>query len=145
MRFLWIIFKGNKLFGFQGLKIRLIDLIDAQIKAIRPREQAKHCIVDIEPRTAKHGARADAFDARLRILLEDVEGRRWTAPVLVIPSDDWLALELGVASFVPAEAPASRSRPDGAAIRRIEIRDVTAFHAADRGENRLFFDDVDLR
>ncbi|MEC7948411.1 MAG: hypothetical protein VX265_12660 [Myxococcota bacterium] len=89
--------------------------------------------------------RADAFDARLRVLLEDAEGRQWTAPMLVIPSDDWLTIDLGVASFVPAQAPASRARPGDASIRRIEIRDVTAFHAADRGENRLFFDDVELR
>ena len=99
--------------------------------------------VDSAPEQLRITARADAFDARLRILLEDVEGRRWTAPVLVIPSDDWLSVELGVASFVPAEAPASRARPSGAAIRRIEIRDVTAFHTADRGENRLFFDDAE--
>lgn len=101
--------------------------------------------VDEAPEHLRITVRADAFDARLRILLEDVEGRSWTAPVLVIPSDDWLALDLGVASFVPAEAPASRARPDGAAIRRVEIRDVTAFHTADRGQTRLFFDDVDLR
>lgn len=100
---------------------------------------------DRAPERVRVTVRADAFDARLRILLEDVEGRRWTAPVLVIPSDDWLEVDLGVAGFVPAEAPASRARPDGAAIRRVEIRDVTAFHAADRGENRLFFDDVDIR
>lgn len=100
---------------------------------------------DTAPEHLRLTVRADAFDARLRILLVDVEGRRWTAPVLVIPADDWLRLDLGIASFVPAEAPASRARPDGAALRSVEIRDVTAFHAADRGENRLFIDDVELR
>jgi tetratricopeptide (TPR) repeat protein len=101
--------------------------------------------VDAAPERLRFTVRSDAFDARLRVLLEDAEGRRWTAPVLLVPSDDWLTLDLGIASFVPAEAPASRARPDGTPIRRVEIRDVTAFHAADRGENRLFIDDVELR
>jgi len=97
------------------------------------------------PEHVRLTVRSDAFDARLRVLVEDSEGRRWTAPVLRVPADDWLRVDLSLAGFVPAEAPASRARPDGAAIRRIEIRDVTAFHTADRGANRLFIDDVDIR
>jgi hypothetical protein len=100
---------------------------------------------DRAPERLQLTVRADAFDARLRILVEDVEGRRWTAPVLQIPADDWLELDLGMGGFVPAEAPASRMRPDGTPIRLVEIRDVSAFHGSERGENRLFFDDVALR
>lgn len=100
---------------------------------------------DRAPERIQLTVRADAFDARIRVLVEDVEGRRWTAPMMRVPADDWLELDLGMGGFVPAEAPASRMRPDGTPIRLIEIRDVSAFHGADRGETRLFFDDVALR
>ena len=100
---------------------------------------------DTVPEHVRLTVRSDAFDARLRFLVEDTEGRRWTAPVLAIPSDDWLRVDLNLAGFVPAEAPASRARPDGTAIRTVEVRDVTAFHTESRGANRLFIDDVDIR
>jgi tetratricopeptide (TPR) repeat protein len=97
------------------------------------------------PERLSMAIRSDRFDAWLRILAEDADGGRWTASVLQISSDGWLNLDLAIDTFVPADAPASRQRPDGTPIVRLEIRDVTAFHAQDRGENRIFIDDISIR
>lgn len=100
---------------------------------------------DASPKLLRMAIRADRFDAWLRILAEDADGGRWTASVLQISSDGWLNLELAIDNFVPADAPASRQRPDGTPIVRLEIRDVTAFHGKNRGENRIFIDDIEIR
>ena len=97
------------------------------------------------PERIRVAMRADSFDARLRVLVEDSDGRQWTSSVLLVPSDGWGIVDLAVAELVPADAPASRDRPVGVVVRRVEFRDVTAFHGLDRGENRIFLDDFALR
>ncbi len=89
--------------------------------------------------------RAGVFPAHIRILAEDEEGRRWTAPVVVADTRDWLAVDLPFNTFVPAEAPAARRRFDPRTIRRLIVRDVSAFHETQRGPNTIYVDDVEIR
>ena len=89
--------------------------------------------------------RASDFVGQVRILLEDAQGERWTAPVLSVPTDAWMPVSLGLLDFAPADAPAALRRPEAREIRAIEIRDVSAFHGTERGPNALMIDDVDIR
>ena len=88
---------------------------------------------------------ADQFPAHLRILLSDKFGRHWTAPVVAVPIGQWQQLDLPLNIFVPAAAPAASGRPNGNHLRWLELRDVTAFYSEDRGENRVFIDDLEVR
>ena len=89
--------------------------------------------------------RASDFVGQVRILLEDAQGERWTAPVLSVPTDAWMSVSLGLLDFAPADAPAALRRPGAREIRAIEIRDVSAYHGTERGPNGLMIDDVDIR
>lgn len=89
--------------------------------------------------------RSGAFPAQVRILLEDAEGARWTAPVRTVPAGEWLPVELTLNSFSPADAPAAVRRPEPGSIRAVEVRDLTAYLSEQRGQNTLYIDDLDLR
>ncbi len=89
--------------------------------------------------------RADRFPAQLRLLVEDRQGQRWTGPVFAVPVATWVDVDLSLADFAPAEAPAALRRPDPGQLRAIELRDLSAYLSAERGENTLFIDRFDLR
>ncbi len=88
---------------------------------------------------------ATRFASQVRVLLEDNEGVRWTAPVLAVPKEGWLPVELDLADFAPADAPAAGRRPRLGSIRALELRDVTAFLSEDRGPNALLVAELELR
>ena len=88
---------------------------------------------------------ADALTTHIRILIEDDEGRRWTAPVEVIKVGKWNDVSILLKDFVRADAPAARGKPDSRRLRWFIFRDVTAFHSAARGENTVFIDDLSVR
>ena len=88
---------------------------------------------------------ADTLTTHVRVLIEDVNGRRWTAPVQVIKPGKWQDVTLPLNNFVRADAPAAAGKPDSRKLRWVIFRDVTAFHAAARGENTLFIDDLTVR
>ncbi len=88
---------------------------------------------------------ADALTTHVRVLIEDVDGRRWTAPVQVIKPGKWQDMTLPLNNFVRADAPAAAGKPDSRKLRWVVFRDVTAFHAAARGDNTLFIDDLTVR
>ena len=88
---------------------------------------------------------ADALTTHVRILIEDDEGRRWTAPVEVIKVGKWNDVSILLKDFVRADAPAARGKPDSRRLRWFIFRDVTAFHSAARGENTVFIDDLSVR
>lgn len=89
--------------------------------------------------------RSARFGSQVRVLLEDEQGVRWSSPVLAVPADAWLPVDLGLSDFAPADAPAAGRRPRLGSIRALELRDVTAFLSEERGENRLFVVDLELR
>lgn len=88
---------------------------------------------------------ADRFDAQVRVMVEDTQGQRWTAPVLSVPTAGWVSVAYAAEDFAPADAPAALRRPDPAEIRAVELRDVTGFHSTSRGENVVLVDDLVLR
>lgn len=89
--------------------------------------------------------RSTAFEAQVRVMVEDAQGERWTAPVQAVPAGTWVGIDRGLLDFAPADAPAALRRPEAGQVRAIEIRDVTGYHSIDRGENVLWIDDLDLR
>ena len=88
---------------------------------------------------------ADTLATHVRVLIEDVDGRRWTAPVQVIEPGKWQDIVLPLSSFVRADAPAASGNPDSRKLRWFIFRDVTAFHSAARGDNTIFIDDLFVR
>ena len=88
---------------------------------------------------------AESLTTHLRILIEDVDGRRWTAPVQVVKPGVWEPLVLPLDEFVRADAPAAKGSPDSRKLKWFIFRDVTAFHSAARGENALLLDDLAIR
>ena len=85
------------------------------------------------------------FPSQVRVVLEDDEGVRWTAPILAVPEEGWLPVALGLSAFAPADAPAAERRPRPGSIRALELRDVTAFLSEERGENVLLVSELELR
>ena len=83
--------------------------------------------------------------SHLRILIEDADGRRWTAPVQVVKPGSWNELVFPLDEFVRADAPAAKGSPDSRKLKWFIFRDVTAFHSAARGENTLMLDDLAVR
>ena len=53
---------------------------------------------------------ADALTTHVRVLIEDVDGRRWTAPVQVIKPGKWQDMTLPLNNFVRADAPAAAGK-----------------------------------
>jgi hypothetical protein len=88
---------------------------------------------------------SDSLTSHFRILIEDDEGRRWTAPVQVIKAGKWRDVSISLKDFVRADAPAARGKPDSRRLKWFIFRDVTAFHSAARGENTVFIDDLSIR
>ncbi len=89
--------------------------------------------------------RSTAFEAQVRVMVEDSQGERWTAPVQAVPAGTWVGIDRSLLDFAPADAPAALRRPDAGQVRAVEIRDVTGYHSIDRGENVLWIDDLDVR
>ncbi len=89
--------------------------------------------------------RARSFPLHLRFLVEDRAGERWTAPIQVVQTDAWTEVDLTINRLVPAMAPAAGERLLSTDLRWVVLRDVTAVHAEDRGENELLIDNLMLR
>lgn len=87
----------------------------------------------------------DSMTTHVRILIEDDDGRRWTAPVQVIKAGAWQDVVLPLNEFVRADAPAAKGSPDSRKLKWFIFRDVTAFHSAARGENTILVDDLSVR
>ncbi|MAY79355.1 MAG: hypothetical protein CL930_01045 [Deltaproteobacteria bacterium] len=88
----------------------------------------------------------DTVETHLRILVEDEEGQRWTAPLQIVEVGKWSQVRLQLATVMPAEAPAAEGRSlDLSAVHRVILRDVTAYHTQDRGKNTIFIDDFEIR
>ena len=88
---------------------------------------------------------AENLATHVRILVEDDDGRRWTAPVNVIKPGAWQDVVIPLSDFVRADAPAATGSPDSRELRWFIFRDVTAFHSAARGENAIMIDDLTVR
>ena len=89
--------------------------------------------------------RSGTLQGRYRFLIEDEDGQLWTTPVKSVPIDRWTKVSLLLSDFVRADAQEDRRRPDGRKLKWVILRDVTALHTDQRGENALFMDNLVLR
>ena len=89
--------------------------------------------------------RSGSLQGRYRVLLEDDDGQLGTTSVKSVPTDRWTKISLLLSDFVRADDPADRRRPDGRRLKWVILRDVTALHTDQRGENTLFMDNLVIR
>ncbi len=89
--------------------------------------------------------RSERLQGRYRLLLEDEQGRLWTTPVQSVPTDRWTTLDLPLSDFVRADDPTDSRHPSGWGLKWVVLRDVTALHTDQRGENALYIDELTLK
>lgn len=89
--------------------------------------------------------KSDTLQGRYRFLMEDEDGQLWTTPVMSVPTQRWTKVSLPLSDFARADALSDRSRPDGRKLKWVILRDVTALHTDQRGENTLFMDNLVIR
>lgn len=82
--------------------------------------------------------------AHLRLIVEDDGGLRWTTPVVAVEPGPPEELLVEVEDLLPAHT-IGPERVDPARIRVVMLQDVTAFHSAARGPNRLVVSQLELR
>ena len=96
------------------------------------------------PRTVRAFMRSLSFPAHVRFVAQDVDGRHWTGPVVVLSTTEWAPIDLSLRDFVPEEDPQAGPMPADVAIRFLMINDVTAQQASDRGANAILLDDFEV-
>ncbi|GDX78667.1 hypothetical protein LBMAG42_04780 [Deltaproteobacteria bacterium] len=92
------------------------------------------------PREVGFSARAADAEAVMRVVAVDPWGQRWFSPEWTVPTDDWLDVRVGVASFVPEEGVRGPVWLDRVIDLRFE--DITGERSDVRGANALILDDV---
>jgi hypothetical protein len=92
------------------------------------------------PSIFRFSMRSTSFPGYILPTVHDSTGYRFSVlePILV-PKGEWTAIEIYVDDMRPSEG--GPRRPVGG-ISGFELRDVTAFHGTDRGDNTLYLGDV---
>ncbi len=93
---------------------------------------------DQEVREIYFRARASSFPAEIQVLLHSADGTRFSAPLSIIPTEDWVDIRLPIVFFRTLDPLPGASLT---AVRRVEIQDITGYLSSDRGENTIFLDD----
>jgi hypothetical protein len=93
---------------------------------------------DQEVREIYFRARASSFPAEIQVLLHSADGTRFSAPLSIIPTEDWVDIRIPIVSFRTLDPLPGASLT---AVRRVEIQDITGYLSSDRGENTIFLDD----
>lgn len=92
--------------------------------------------------------RAHTFPAELRVTVSDGAGGRYSAPVIQVPTGEWLDVVMSAGSFRSTDGArggvGSALRPDDR-VRLLEIEDLTGLLSPDRGENVIFVDSFEIR
>lgn len=92
--------------------------------------------------------RSKAFPAEMRVTVSDGAGARYSAPVLQVPTGEWLEVSLPASAFRSTDGArggeGSALRPGGP-VRILEIEDLTGLLSPDRGENTLYLDAFEIR
>lgn len=97
------------------------------------------------PRQFRLRLGADGFAARVRFLLEDVEGQQWSSRAYDVPLAGWVDVTLGLDGFALVGNPLSGRRPDPAEVRSFRLVDVTGYGQAEGGQHRIVVDDLEIR
>ena len=87
--------------------------------------------------------RAEAFPAYLRVLLVDERDREFATDPLAVPTDRWLDLDLPLGTFHSTDPTTPREKPRSA-LDALHVHDVTAYLSADRGEQVIWLDDLEI-
>ena len=87
-------------------------------------------------------AKSTSFPASLQVLLTTPEGHRYSSPLSIIPTGDWLQLRLPLSAFRPLDGNAKDSI---SLVQTIEIQDLTGYLSSDRGLNTLLMDDLSVQ
>lgn len=115
------------------------------------REQDDMLEVPIDPELKLRGeisfsASSDLFPAHVEVQVL-VGGEAWsTAPITIEPSEGWTEVKLR-ARDLRRQGPGARGRTfrPSTGVTALVIRDVTALHSTDRGENRILLDELRIR
>ncbi len=91
--------------------------------------------------------RAQEFPAELRVTVSDGAGGRYSAPVIQVPTGEWLDVALPTSAFRSTDGArgggGSALRPADA-VRLLEIEDLTGLLSPDRGENVIYIDGFEI-
>jgi hypothetical protein len=86
--------------------------------------------------------RSEAAPAKIRVVLEDDQGRLWVSPRKTVRMARWTELNLPIGDFISEE---TRGQPDGRRLKSITLQDLTALHTNARGDNIMWLDDLRVR
>lgn len=92
--------------------------------------------------------RAQSFPAELRVTMSDGAGGRYSAPVIQVPTGQWLSVTLPIASFRSTDGARGghgNALRSGDPVRLVEIEDLTGLLSPDRGANTLYIDAFEIR
>ena len=91
--------------------------------------------------------RAQAFPAELRVTVSDGAGARYSAPVIQVPTGQWMDVSLPAASFRSTDGArgggGSALQPTDP-VRLVEVEDLTGLLSPDRGVNTIYLDSVEI-
>jgi hypothetical protein len=92
--------------------------------------------------------RAELFPAELRLTVSDGAGGRYSAPVIQVPTGEWLQVVLPAGAFRSTDGArgggGSALRADDR-VRLLELEDLTGFLSPERGENTIYLDTFEIR
>lgn len=88
---------------------------------------------------------ADGFTARVRFVIEDVDGQQWSSRAYDVPLDTWVDVGLGIDEFALVGNPLSGRRPDPARVRNFKLIDSTGYGQAESGPHRILVDELEIR
>lgn len=92
--------------------------------------------------------RARAFPAELRVTVSDGAGARYSAPVIQVPTGEWLLVDLPAGDFRSTDGArdggGNALRPSDP-VRLLEIEDLSGLLSPGRGNNTLYLDDFEVR
>ena len=88
---------------------------------------------------------ATEFPMVVELHLADAEGGLWRAPMILVPASSWLSVDLSLEQFVNLDSGVAAGHISGGSLRWVQLKEVTALHLEDRGENQLLIDDLALK
>lgn len=88
---------------------------------------------------------ATEFPVVVEVHLADDQGGVWRAPMIPVSAGSWISVDLPLDQFVNLDSGVAAGAIGGGSLRWVTLKEVTALHLEDRGENQLLIDDLGLR
>lgn len=121
---------------------------DTTVKAGEADRVQAALLADAPFQELRFEVRAHAFPVELRVSLSDGAGGRYSAPVIQVPTGQWLQVDLPARVFRSTDGGRSAQGSvlsSADRVRVIELEDLTGLLSPDRGENTLYIDTVEIR